>query len=275
MSTTSPVPSAPAARRTRPSDLLARKRRGQPFPMLTAYDATTAGLLERAGIDVLLVGDSVGDNVLGHPSTVPVTLDAMVHHTAAVVRGTHSALIVADLPFGSYQVDVAQGVASAIRLLQAGGAQAVKAEGAGPVVDLCARLVSAGIPFMGHLGLTPQSVHQTGYAVQGRDAEAADRLAADAEALADAGAFAVVLEAVPADLGARITKAIDAVTVGIGAGGDTDGQVLVTHDVLGLSPRAPSFARRYADLAGTITAAAAAYAEDVRTGGFPTLEESF
>jgi len=257
--------------RVRITDLKARKRRGEKIAMLTAYDATMAALLERAGVDVLLVGDSVGMTVLGHDSTIPVTLDVMVHHTAAVVRGTRSALVIADMPFLTYQVDSSDALRNAGRLIQEGGAAAVKLEGGRAVADIVGRLVATGIPVMGHLGLLPQSVHQMGgYGRRGKSPDEAEDLMADAQALQAAGAFAVVLEMIPADLAAKITSQLEIPTIGIGAGPDCDGQVLVSHDMLGLFDRfVPSFVTPYANLAQTIVDAARTYATDVRTGRFP------
>lgn len=251
-------------------DLQAVKDRGERFAMLTAYDEPAARLLERAGMTVLLVGDTVGDNVLGYPNTVSVDLETILHHVRAVVRGSERALVVADLPFGAYGISVEQGLGAAVRLVQEGGAGAVKAEGGGATIELAERAVRLGIPFMGHLGLTPQSVHQTGYRVQGRDEVAAARLLDDAVELERAGAFAVVLEAIPADLAQRITQQLSIPTIGIGAGPDTVGQVLVLHDVLGLAAGPPPrFARRYADLSTTIVDAVTAFREDVEHGRFP------
>ena len=250
--------------------------RGERFAMLTAYDHPTAAILDAAGIPILLVGDSVGDNVLGYQTTVPVTLEAMLHHTAAVVRGAPHAIVVADLPFGSYEVEIEDGLKASVRLMKEAGANAIKAEGAGPVVDLARRCVQMGMPFMGHLGLTPQSVNQLGYRVQARDEAAADQLLDDALALEAAGAFAVVLEAIPAELARRVTDRLSIPTIGIGAGPDCDGQVLVLHDVLGLSTRpVPSFAKTYVDLHSMITDAVAGFATEVVDGRFPAEEHSF
>lgn len=255
-------------------DLQRAKERGERFVMLTAYDHPTARILDDAAVPALLVGDSVGDNVLGYDSTVPVTLEEMLHHTRAVARGAPTALVVADLPFGTYQVDVNDGLRAAIRLVQEGGARAVKAEG--PTVDLARRAVAMGIPFMGHLGLTPQSVHQLGYRVQGRDTQTADRMIQDALALEQAGAFALVLEAVPAALGAQITEALTIPTIGIGAGPDTDGQVLVLHDLLGLSSRpAPRFAKSYIDLRSVISDAVKTFQAEVAHEEFPGPEHGY
>jgi 3-methyl-2-oxobutanoate hydroxymethyltransferase len=233
--------------------------------MLTAYDATIAGLLERAGIDVLLVGDSVATAVLGYDTTLPVTLEVMIHHSAAVVRGTKRALVVADMPFLTYQVSPSEAVRNAGRLLKDGGAAAVKIEGGSAIVEVVRRLVDVGIPVMGHLGVLPQSVNQqSGYRQRGSDPAEAENIAADAMALQDAGVFAVVLEAIPSDLAARITSALAVPTIGIGAGPHCDGQVLVSSDVFGLHDKIPPFARKYANLADVIVSAARAFVEDVR-----------
>jgi len=260
-------------KRIRLPDLEAKKRRGEKIAMLTAYDFTMARLLDRAGIDILLVGDSLGMVVLGYETTLPVTLDAMVHHTRAVSRGVARALVVADMPFLTYRVSVAETLRNAGRLIQEGGAAAVKIEGGGASVEAAACLVEAGIPVMGHLGLLPQSVHQLGgYRQQARLAEDADRLLADAQALQQAGAFALVLESIPAGVAETVTADLRIPTIGIGAGPHCDGQVLVSYDMLGLSQDAvPSFVRRYADLGEQTVAAAMAYAEDVRTGRFPAV----
>ena len=260
-------------RRVRIHDLKARKQRGEKIAVLTAYDATLARLLERAGIDVLLVGDSVGMAVLGHDSTIPVTLDAMVHHTAAVARGTTTALVIADMPFLTYQATVAEAVRNAGKLILAGAA-AVKIEGGRPVKKVVRRLVDAGIPVMGHLGVLPQSVNQLGgYRRRGTTAGEADAILRDAHALEEAGAFALVLESIPPELARSITAALAIPTIGIGAGPACDGQVLVSYDMLGLLDDSPPFAKRYATLAATIELAAKAYAEDVRLGRFPEASQ--
>ena len=252
------------------TDLRRMKQAGEKITMLTAYDTPTARLLDGAGLDVLLVGDSVGMVMLGHDSTLPVTLDAMVHHTAAVSRGAARALVVADMPFLSYQVTEAEAIRNAGRLLQAGGAAAVKLEGGRPVAEVVRRLVDIGIPVMGHLGLRPQSVHQLGgYVRRGTEKREAEAIVEDSEVLQAAGAFAVVLESIPAALAGTITARLRIPTIGIGAGPDCDGQVLVSTDMLGLADQAPPFVRRYADLRGVITAAASAFADDVRAGRFP------
>ena len=253
--------------RVRVSHLKDRKQRGEKFAVLTAYDATLARLLERAGVDVLLVGDSVATAVLGYDTTLPVTLDVMIHHTAAVVRGTERALVIADMPFLTYQVTPSEAVRNAGRLLKDAGAAAVKVEGGSSVIDVVHRLVDVGIPVMGHLGVTPQSVNQqSGYRQRGNNPRDAEMIFNDALALQGAGAFAVVLESIPADLARRITNALEVPTVGIGAGPSCDGQVLVSSDLLGLHDKIPPFARKYVDLADVIVKAAQAFVEDVRTG---------
>ena len=235
--------------------------------MLTAYDATIARLLERAGVDVLLVGDSVATAVLGYDTTLPVTLDVMIHHAAAVVRGTERALVIADMPFLTYQVTPSEAVRNAGRLLKDAGAAAVKVEGGSAVTEVVRRLVDVGIPVMGHLGVTPQSVNQqSGYRQRGGNPRDAEIIFNDALALQGAGAFAVVLESIPSDLAARVTAELDVPTIGIGAGPDCDGQVLVSSDLLGLHDKVPPFAKKYADLTDIIVGAARAFVEDVRNG---------
>ena len=262
-------------RRVRPSDLRRAKDRGERWAMLTSYDMLTAGIFEQAGIPVLLVGDSAGNNVLGHATTVPVTVDELLPMVRAVVRSTTRPMVVADLPFGSYQASPEQALTTAARFLQSGGAHAVKLEGGRRVVAQVELLVSAGVPVMGHVGLTPQSELVTGLRVQGRG-EAADELIADALALQEAGAFSLVLEAVPADLAERVTKELAIPTIGIGAGVGCDAQVLVWTDMAGLTAGAPlTFVKRYADLRGVLTEATRAYADDVREGRFPGPEHSF
>jgi 3-methyl-2-oxobutanoate hydroxymethyltransferase len=244
------------------------KERGDKIAVLTAYDFTMARLLDRAGMDVILVGDSLGMVVLGYDNTLPVTLDMMIHHTRAVSRGAKRALIVADMPFLTYQLSIEEAMRNAGRLIQEGGAAAVKIEGGRQIVETAKRLVDIGVPVMGHLGLTPQSVHQLGgFRPQGRESEAAERLVKDAEVLDQAGVFAIVLESIPADLAARVTRDLKIPTIGIGAGPQCDGQVLVSYDALGLSDAAPPFAKQYAQLSEQIIAAARAYIEDVRAGG--------
>jgi len=255
-------------------DLIKRKARDQKITMLTAYDATMARLLDQAGIDVLLVGDSLGMVILGYENTIPVTLDAMVHHTRAVSNGARRALVVADLPFLTYQVSVADALRNAGRLLQEAGAAAVKMEGGKPVAETLARLVEAGVPVMGHIGMTPQSVHRLGgFRQVGRTAEEAEALLDDARALESAGAFALVLECIPAELAQRITTELKIPTIGIGAGPHCDGQVLVSYDAFGLFEAfVPRFVKQYANLAAQVTRAAKEYATDVREGRFPAPE---
>jgi 3-methyl-2-oxobutanoate hydroxymethyltransferase len=243
--------------------------------MLTAYDALSAHIFDEAGIPVLLVGDSAAMVVFGHDTTIPVTLDELVPLTAAVVRGTSRAMVVADLPFGSYQASAGDALAAAIRFLKESGAHAVKLEGGERVAHQVEELVAAGIPVMAHLGLTPQSVHAFGgYRVQGRG-EDGERLLQDAKTLEAAGAFAVVLECVPTALAARVTSALSIPTIGIGAGPDCDAQVLVWQDMAGLSPRTPKFVRQYADVSSVLREAASAYARDVVAGTFPGPAESY
>jgi 3-methyl-2-oxobutanoate hydroxymethyltransferase len=247
------------------------------FSMLTAYDYLSARILDEAGIPILLVGDSLGMVMLGYPTTLPVTLDEMIHHAKAVSRGSGQALLVGDMPFMSYHVSRKQAIASAGRFLQEGGMHAVKLEGGGRIVDITRRLTEMGIPVMGHLGLTPQFVHQMGgFKVQGKGKAQAARILADAKELEQAGAFSLVLEGVPGDLAARVTEALHIPTIGIGAGAATDGQVLVFHDMLGLTTgKAPKFVKRYANLAEEITNAAQRFAREVASGEFPGPEHAY
>jgi 3-methyl-2-oxobutanoate hydroxymethyltransferase len=258
-------------------DLRAMKERGERFAMLTAYDYLSAQILDQAGIPVILVGDSLGMVVLGHDSTVPVTVDEMLHHTRAVARGTSRALVVGDMPFGSYQHGPDQALQTATRFLKEAGANAVKLEGGGRTVASTDALVEAGIPVMGHLGLTPQSVNQFGgFKVQGRDQASHARIVEDAVALAEAGAFSIVLECVPADIGREVTAAVEVPTIGIGAGPDTDAQVLVWHDLLGLtSGRLPRFVKQYTDLRSEITAAVKSFASEIAQGEYPGPEHTY
>jgi 3-methyl-2-oxobutanoate hydroxymethyltransferase len=244
---------------------------------LTAYDYPTARLLDDAGVDIILVGDSVGMAVLGYDSTLPVTLDEMLHHIRAVRRGTRRALLVADMPYGSFHVSIEESLRNAVRLVKEGGAEAVKVEGGERRLELIHRLVEAEIPVMGHVGLTPQSINAMGgFHVQGKSADAARQVERDARAAEAAGAFAVVLESMPRDLAARITEQLRIPTIGIGAGPDCDGQVLVFHDLVGLTEgHAPKFVRRYANLAAEITRAVTEYCADVRSGKFPSDAESY
>jgi len=257
--------------RVRIRELREKKQRGEKIAMMTAYDAAFARLLDDAGLDVLLVGDSLGMVVLGYETTIPVTLDEMLHHTKAVARAARRALVVADMPFLSFQVSVPDAVRNAGRLIKEGGAAAVKLEGGRAILDVVRRLVDVGIPVMAHLGLLPQSVHQlSGYRQQAKTADEAERLTEDAVALDEAGVFAIVLESIPPDVAAAVTKRVSAPTIGIGAGPECDGQVLVCHDAFGMSPDgAPPFAKRYAQVAEIITTAARAYVSEVRNGTFP------
>jgi 3-methyl-2-oxobutanoate hydroxymethyltransferase len=244
---------------------------------LTAYDYPTARLLDEAGVDVLLVGDSLGMVVLGYENTLPVTLDEMLHHTRAVRRGTRRALLVADMPYGSYHDEPTEAVRHAIRFVKEAGAEAVKIEGGERRMDLIARLVEAEIPVMGHIGLTPQSVNAFGgFRVQGKTEEAGERLLRDARAVEAAGAFSIVLESIPRELAAQITAELRIPTIGIGAGPDCDGQILVIHDLLGMSfGHKPKFARQYAEVGEIISRAAAEYCRDVQHGNFPSDDESY
>ena len=249
----------------------------QKITCLTAYDYPTARLLDDAGVDILLVGDSLGMAVLGYESTLPVTLDDILHHLRAVRRGTHRALLVADMPFGSFHVSLEESIRNAVRLVKEGGADAVKVEGGERRIELISRLVEAEIPVMGHVGLTPQSVNAMGgFHVQGKTAEASRQIERDARAVEAAGAFSVVLESMPREVAARITENLRIPTIGIGAGPDCDGQILVFHDLLGLTRgHVPRFVRRYANLSDEISRAVAQYCEDVRSGQFPSDVESY
>src|SRR5713226_5807118 len=277
------VPHAGNGRITVP-ELLQRKTSAAGSPSnskkivcLTAYDYPTARLLDEAGVDVILVGDSVAMVALGYDSTLPVTLDEMIHHARAVRRGTKHALLVADMPFGSYHSETAESLRNAVRFVKEAGVEAVKVEGGERRLELIARLTEAEIPVMGHIGLTPQSVNALGgYRVQGKTTDSAEQLLRDARAVEAAGAFAVVLEAVPRELAAQITRELRIPTIGIGAGPDCDGQILVVHDMLGLTfNQTPKFARQYANVREIIAKAAKEYCEDVRGGTFPSDGESY
>ena len=258
-------------------DLRKWKAESKRFTMLTAYDYTTAKWLDRAGIPVLLVGDSLGMTMLGYPDTMSVTMDDMIRHASAVVRGAPNALIVGDMPFMAYHASVEDTIRNAGRFMQEARVHAVKMEGGGRVIDYTCRLTSMGIPVMGHLGLTPQFVNQFGgWRVQGRSDDAAERIVNDARALEEAGAFAVVLEGIPSALGKRTSEALPIPTIGIGAGAGCDAQVLVIQDVLGLNPdHVAKFVRMYAKLGESIEAAARQFDEDVRSGAFPTAEYEY
>lgn len=264
-------------RRKTTRDLLKKYQEGQPISMVTCYDYTFARLVERAQIDMILVGDSLGNVIQGHDTTLPVTVDDIIYHSRAVVRGNSSALVVADLPFMSYQASPYEALTNAGRLLKEGMAQAVKLEGGASLAPLVAQMTSAGIPVCGHLGLTPQSVHALGgYRVQAREDEAAKRLIADAQALQDAGAFMIVLEMVPAQLARQVTEQLQIPTIGIGAGNATSGQVLVIYDLLGLNHDfKPKFLKHYADLEDAVTEALKAYHEEVTSRAFPDDDHSF
>ena len=248
----------------------------QKIVMLTAYDYSTARLVDEAGVPLILVGDSLGMVVLGYESTIPVTMDEMIHHTKAVVRGTKQALVIGDMPFMTYHTNISEALHNAARFIQEGGAQAVKLEGGVTVAETVKRIVDCGIPVMGHIGLTPQSVHQLGgHKVQGKTPEAAERLLMDARALEQAGAFAIVLELVPASLSKLITQKVSIPTIGIGAGPECDGQVQVISDLLGLfADFVPKHAKQYAKLAGPIRTAIADYIGEVKSGSFPTAQHS-
>jgi 3-methyl-2-oxobutanoate hydroxymethyltransferase len=254
-----------------------KKQRHEPITCLTAYDYATARLVDEAGIDMILVGDSLAQVVLGYDSTLPVTIDEMLHHTRAVRRAVRSAMVIADMPFGSYQGDVKHGVANAMRFVKESGAEAVKVEGGDKRVDLVRRILDAEVPVMGHIGLTPQSLHKMGgYKVQGRDLSGIERRMKDAVALDRAGVFSIVLEGVPREVAAMITREVSAPTIGIGAGPDCDGQVLVFHDIVNLSFAPPAkFVRRYGNAAALIRGAVEQFKADVTSGGYPNDAESY
>lgn len=266
---------APAGRRVTMRDLAEATRAGVKWPMITAYDAQTAAVFDEAGVPALLVGDSAAMVVYGYESTVPVTVDELLPLVRAVVRGSRRAIVIGDLPFGSYQQSPAQALETASAFMKDGGAHAVKLEGGAPVLPQVEALANAGIPVIGHLGLTPQSVNLLGgYRVQGRG-EAGEQIMRDAKAMEAAGAAAVVLEVVPADLAARVSELLTIPTIGIGAGAGTDAQVIVWQDLLGLSPSVPKFVRRYADLRSVMGDAVRQWAEDVTSGTYPAPEHSY
>lgn len=258
-------------------ELKEMKQKGEKIPMLTAYDYATAKLMDEVGVPLLLVGDSLGMVILGYESTIPVTMEEMLHHTKAVVRGTKRALVVGDMPFMTYHTSISDALYNAGRFIQEGGAQAVKLEGGEPMAEVVHRVVECGIPVMGHIGLTPQSIHQLGgFKVQGKTQEAAIRLLKDARALEEAGAFAIVLESIPAPLARIITKKVTVPTIGIGAGPWCDGQVQVISDLLGLfTDFVPKHAKQYARLFETIKSAVVDYMAEVQAGTFPTKKESY
>jgi len=273
----SSIPDAADVPRVTTKTVQEMKDAGVPITSLTAYDYTSARLFDRAGIDVLLVGDSASNVMAGNETTLPITLDHMVYHAQCVVRAIDRSMVVVDLPFGSYQEGPKEGLRSAVRLMKEAGVHAVKLEGGRPVVDTVERIVTAGIPVMGHLGLTPQSIYNYGtYQVRARDPDEADELLEDARRLEQAGCFALVLEKIPASLASEVTEGLSIPTIGIGAGSATDGQVLVAHDALGLSTDFdPQFVRHYARLDEQITEAVENFVADVRDRSFPSDEESY
>ena len=277
MSTQTHTPSKLDARRVTTQALHDMKREGIPIAMLTAYDYTTARILDGAGVDVLLVGDSASNVMAGHETTLPITLDHMIYHAQCVVRAVQRALVVVDLPFGSYQGNPKEALASAIRVMKESGAHAVKMEGGEAIVKTMERIIDAGIPVMGHLGLTPQSIYKFGtYKVRAREEQEADQIRRDVHLLEQAGCFGVVLEKIPATLAREVTASVGIPTIGIGAGAGCDGQVLVTHDALGLTTDFnPRFVRRYAHLSDTITDAVRHFIDDVRQHTFPSEDESY
>jgi len=253
------------------------KERGETISMLTAYDYTMARIVDQAGIDVILVGDSASNVMAGHDTTVPMTMDHMIYHSSCVVRGVEKALVIADLPFMSYQVTANEALTNAGRMMKEAGVHGVKLEGGGPVVNTVAKIVEAGIPVMGHLGLTPQSIYKFGtYKVRATENSEAEQLVEDAKRLEEAGCFSLVLEKIPAELAERVTAELSIPTIGIGAGAKCDGQVLVTHDMLGLNKEfKPRFLRRYADMHTDMTDAVQRYISDVKSGDFPNEDEQY
>lgn len=253
------------------------KNRGEKFSMLTAYDYSMAKILDSAGIDVLLVGDSASNVMAGHETTLPITLDQMIYHAASVVRAVERALVVVDMPFGSYQGNSSEALRSAIKIMKESGGHSIKMEGGEEIIESIKRILTAGIPVMGHLGLTPQSIYKFGtYTVRAKEEEEAEKLISDAKLLEEAGCFALVLEKIPSALAKRVAETLTIPVIGIGAGGDVDGQVLVTHDMLGITPDfKPRFLRVYANLQETMEMAVKQYIEDVKTSDFPNDKESY
>ncbi len=253
------------------------KAQGEKIAMLTAYDYTMAGIVDKAGIDVILVGDSASNVMAGHETTLPITLDQMIYHAASVIRGVERALVVVDLPFGTYQADSKEALRSAIRIMKEAGAHAVKLEGGSQIKDSIERILQAGIPVMGHLGLTPQSIYKFGtYTVRAKESAEAEQLIQDAKMLEKAGCFAIVLEKIPAKLAEKVTQTVSIPIIGIGAGGGVDGQVLVLNDMLGMNKEfSPRFLRRYLDLNGAISKAVNDYAQDVKSRDFPNNKEQY
>lgn len=274
---TETVSKALEAKRITTQTLQDMKRQQIPIAMLTAYDYTSARILDAAGIDVLLVGDSASNVMAGYETTLPITLNEMIYHASSVIRGVERALVIVDLPFGSYQGNSKEALLSSIRVMKESGAHAVKMEGGEVVIDAVRRIIDAGIPVMGHLGLTPQSIYRFGtYKVRAREQSEADQLRRDAVLLEEAGCFAIVLEKIPADLAREVSQSVSVPTIGIGAGPECDGQVLVTHDMLGLTTDFnPRFVRHYEHLADRISEAVGAYVDDVRTRTFPDERESY
>lgn len=265
------------ARKVTTIRLVEMKQRGEKISMLTAYDYSSAKIIDGAGIDVILVGDSASNVMAGNMTTLPITLDQMIYHAKSVMKATRRALVVVDLPFGSYQGNSKEALTSAIRIMKESHAEAVKMEGGAEIRESVERILCAGIPVMGHLGLTPQSINKFGtYSVRARRKEEAEKLIADAKLLEEIGCFAIVLEKIPAELAAEVSRQLTIPTIGIGAGGGTDGQVLVMHDMLGINQGfSPRFLRRYADLASVMHDAVGRYIEDVKSGDFPSPEESY
>lgn len=259
------------------SQLKKMKEQGEKISMITSYDYSMATIVDKAGIDIILVGDSAANVMAGHKTTLPITLDQMIYHSSSVVRGVERAFVVCDMPFGTYQGDPHTALHSAVRIMKESGADAVKLEGGAEIIDSVKAILSAGIPIMGHLGLTPQSVHQLGgYSVQAKEDAAAEKLIADAKLLEQAGCFTVVLEKIPATLAKRVSEALSIPTIGIGAGADTDGQVLVIHDMLGINKGfSPKFLRRYANLHDIMTEAVEHYIADVKSCDFPNQNEQY
>jgi 3-methyl-2-oxobutanoate hydroxymethyltransferase len=253
------------------------KEQGEKISMITSYDYTMASIVDGAGIDIILVGDSAANVMAGHKTTLPITLDQMIYHASSVVRGVERAFVVCDMPFGTYQGDALTALHSAVRIMKESGSDGVKLEGGEEIIDSVKKIISAGIPVMGHLGLTPQSVHQLGgYSVQAKEEAAAEKLIADAKLLEEAGCFAVVLEKIPATLAKRVSEALTIPTIGIGAGVGTDGQVLVVHDMLGMNKGfSPKFLRRYANLHEIMTEAVEHYISDVKSCDFPNENEQY
>lgn len=265
------------ARKVTTHRLMEMKRQGKKIAMLTAYDYTTAQIVDGAGMDIILVGDSASNVMAGNTTTLPITLDQMIYHATSVMRGAKRALVVCDMPFGTYQVNATEGVSNAIRIMKESGCDALKLEGGVEILDTVKSILAAGIPVMGHLGLTPQSINKFGtYTVRAKEEAEAARLIADAHALEDTGCFAIVLEKIPADLGARVASELTIPVIGIGAGGGTDGQVLVVNDMLGMNKGfSPKFLRQYADLHTVMTDAIGQYITDVKNCDFPNSNEQY